>query len=306
MPGILNPVVLMQKSKNGNLIPYNYGHRWKDGSLRTDIPTEPLYMHFNVKSTIVSQMNPHVHLFFYAPRGSIGRPVSHRHGRGWRGGFLLAGLEQYLKLDLSKWLKWIRDLELLPNIADQDWSSIWLQKFDGNVTIWPKSNVWDFLYILADPSYERLEQMIRGGQRATWPKLHMIANRLRIERAIQKGRAELRRRRNNWGGHNNNNNGEAINHKVESVRTALTSDPQSDNSNNNDNDDNGSEEFEQSSGQDESDEIVTYFSSENSSEDTGEFAGDSSSPTDSTIDTSTSSSSDSESVMTPEEGQDLL
>ncbi|RHZ63304.1 hypothetical protein Glove_330g8 [Diversispora epigaea] len=313
VPGILKPVVLMQKSKNGNLVPYNYGHKWKDGSLRTDIPTQPLHMHFNVKSTIVSQMNPHVHLFFYAPRGSIGRPVSHRLGRGWRGGFLLASLEQYLKLDLSKWLKWIRDLELLPNIADQNWSSIWLQKFDGNVTIWPKSNIWDFLYILTDPTWERLGQMIKVGQRATWPKLHMIANRLRIERAIQKGRAALRReerkrhnKNRNWDDHNNGGTIQNIQNE-DSNRTNLVLGPQN---NNNIDDNNGNEGFEHLS-ENESDELVltkTDSDSGNSIGDVREPVGldESSSLTDSTIDTSTSSSSDSESVMTPEEGQDLL
>ncbi|CAG8462983.1 7788_t:CDS:2 [Acaulospora morrowiae] len=206
VPGFLNPVVLMQKLKDGTIIPYNYGHRWKDGSLRTDIPIQQLNMHFNVKNTIVSQVNPHVHLFFYAPRGSIGRPVTHRQGMGWRGGFLFASTEQYLKLDLSKWLKWIRDLELLPRIADQDWSSIWLQKFEGNITIWPKTTILDFFYVVADPNAERLERMIRIGQRVTWPKLHMIENRLKIERAIQKGREsirkELRQQRKNHAGVN--------------------------------------------------------------------------------------------------------
>ncbi|CAG8811009.1 15835_t:CDS:2, partial [Racocetra fulgida] len=190
VPGILNPVVLMQKLKDGTLFPYNYGHKWKDGSLRTDIPSQSLYMHFNVKNTIVSQVNPHVHLFFYAPRGTVGRPVS----------FVVASIEQYLKLDLSKWLKWVRDLELLPKFADQDWSSIWLQRFEGNITIWPKSSIWDFFYILSDPDHNRLEQMIIKGQRVTWPKLHMISNRLKIERAIQRGRSELKReeRRNRY------------------------------------------------------------------------------------------------------------
>jgi len=200
VPGILNPVVLMQKLKDGSIVPYNYGNKWKDGSLRTDIPVQPLHMHFGVKSTIVSQVNPHIHLFFYAPRGSVGRPVSHRRGRGWRGGFLVASIEQFLKLDLSKWLKLIRDLELLPKVADQDWSSIWLQKFEGNITIWPHPSLLDFFYILEDPTYERLERMIKAGQRVTWPKLYMISNRLRIERAIQKGcetlRRELRKQRN--------------------------------------------------------------------------------------------------------------
>ncbi|KAF9914035.1 hypothetical protein BX616_009106 [Lobosporangium transversale] len=136
IPGILNPVVLMRKRPDGKLVPFSYGGRgFKDGSLRADIPLQALHTHFNVNYTIVSQVNPHIHLFFYGSRGSIGRPVSHLYGEGWRGGFLAASIEQFLKLDLSKWLKVLRDLELLPKVMNQDWSWIWLQKFDGHVTI---------------------------------------------------------------------------------------------------------------------------------------------------------------------------
>jgi len=52
-------------------------------------------MYFNVKNTIVSQDNPHIHFFLYAPRGSVGRPVTHRNGKNWRDGFLVASIEQY-------------------------------------------------------------------------------------------------------------------------------------------------------------------------------------------------------------------
>jgi predicted acylesterase/phospholipase RssA len=34
VPGIVNPVVLMQKLKNGQLVPWNWGSKFKDGSLR--------------------------------------------------------------------------------------------------------------------------------------------------------------------------------------------------------------------------------------------------------------------------------
>lgn len=126
----------MQKKRDTNhLVPYNYGHKFKDGSLSTDIPTLALNTQFNVNYTVVSQVNPHVHVFFYANQGSPGRPVTHLEGRGWRGGFLASTIEQMLKLDLAKWLKVLRHLKLLPKINDQDWSSVWLQKFDGNVTI---------------------------------------------------------------------------------------------------------------------------------------------------------------------------
>ncbi|KAL2868803.1 patatin-like phospholipase domain-containing protein [Aspergillus lucknowensis] len=187
VPGILNPVVLMTKKRDGTLAPYSFGHKWKDGSLRTDIPIKALNLHFNVNFTIVSQVNPHINLFFFSSRGTVGRPVTHRKGRGWRGGFLGSAIEQYIKLDLNKWLKVLRHLELLPRPLGQDWSEIWLQKFSGTVTIWPKTVPSDFYHILSDPSPERLARMLRTGQQCTFPKIQFIKNRLKIELAVLDG-----------------------------------------------------------------------------------------------------------------------
>ena len=187
VPGILNPVVLMSKNRNGRLSPYSFGSKWKDGSLRTDIPLKALNLHFNVNFSIVSQVNPHINLFFFASRGTVGRPVTHRKGRGWRGGFLGSATEQYLKLDLNKWLKVLRHLELLPRPLGQDWSEIWLQRFSGTITIWPKSKFSDFWYILSDPTPERLARMLQVGQQSTFPKLLFIANRIKIERLVEQG-----------------------------------------------------------------------------------------------------------------------
>ncbi|KAI9664035.1 MAG: hypothetical protein M1821_007526 [Bathelium mastoideum] len=190
VPGILNPVVLMRKGPDGALAPYSFGSKWKDGSLRTDIPLRALNLHFKVNFSIVSQVNPHVNLFFFSSRGTVGRPVTHRRGRGWRGGFLGSAVEQYIKLDLNKWLKVLRHLELLPRPLGQDWSEIWLQRFSGTITIWPKSVLSDFWYILSDPSVERLARMIHVGQQSTFPKLQFIANRMKAERLIEQGRRE--------------------------------------------------------------------------------------------------------------------
>ncbi|KAJ5362958.1 hypothetical protein N7541_003802 [Penicillium brevicompactum] len=192
VPGILNPVVLMTKKRDGTLAPYSFGHKWKDGSLRTDIPIKALNLHFNVNFTIVSQVNPHINLFFFSSRGTVGRPVTHRKGRGWRGGFLGTAIEQYIKLDLNKWLRVLRHLELLPRPMGQDWSEIWLQKFSGTVTIWPKSIPSDFIHILSDPSPERLARMIHVGQQSAFPKIQFVQNRLKIENEIMKGLQESR------------------------------------------------------------------------------------------------------------------
>ncbi|KAI5801217.1 acyl transferase/acyl hydrolase/lysophospholipase [Geopyxis carbonaria] len=193
VPGILNPVVLMTKTRAGTIAPYSFGSKWKDGSLRTDIPIRALNLHFNVNFSIVSQVNPHVNIFFFSSRGSVGRPVTHRRGRGWRGGFLGSALEQYLKLDLAKWLKVARHLELLPRPLSQDWSAVFLQKFDGTITIWPKTRLSDFWYILTDPTRERLDRMLEVGQRCTFAKLKFVENRLKIERLVERGRAGTRK-----------------------------------------------------------------------------------------------------------------
>ncbi|KUI65725.1 hypothetical protein VM1G_01129 [Cytospora mali] len=193
VPGILNPVVLMMKQRDGTLVPYSFGHKWKDGSLRTDIPLKALNLHFNVNFTIVSQVNPHINLFFFSSRGSVGQPVTHRKGRGWRGGFLGSAAEQYIKLDLTKWLKILRQLELLPRLLGQDWSQIWLQQgFGGTITIWPKSIPTDFARILTDPTPARLARMIHEGQQSAFPTLKFVANRLKIERLVEKGRRQTR------------------------------------------------------------------------------------------------------------------
>jgi hypothetical protein len=128
-----------------------------------------------------------VNLFFFSSRGTVGRPVTHRKGRGWRGGFLGTAIEQYIKLDLNKWLRVLRHLELLPRPLGQDWSEIWLQKFSGTITIWPKSVPSDFYHILSDPSPERLARMIHMGQQSAFPKIQFIKNRLIIEYAIMRG-----------------------------------------------------------------------------------------------------------------------
>ncbi|ADV22477.1 patatin-like phospholipase domain-containing protein [Cryptococcus gattii E566] len=193
VPGILNPVVLMAKDRSGNIKPHNLGgSRFKDGSLREDIPLGSLHTQFNCNFSIVSQTNPHIHLFFFAPRGSVGRPVAHRKGKGWRGGFILSALESYIKLDLSKHFKVIRDLDLMPQILQSDWSGVFLQRFSGDLTLTPRSTIRDWFNILSDPERPQLERMLRVGERVAWPALRMVRNRMTIERAILRGRSEVR------------------------------------------------------------------------------------------------------------------
>ena len=166
------------KKSNGTLAPYSFGHKWKDGryvayitpqscglrsfSLRTDIPLKALNLYFGVNFSIVSQVNPHINLFFFSSRGAVGRPgtyesiqlqiiahplphsimithdrvigtknkgdadskisiVTHRRGRGWRGGYLGSAVETYLYVlreDSKLSIYIIRSLKSQPLLAN--------------------------------------------------------------------------------------------------------------------------------------------------------------------------------------------
>ncbi|KAJ1827843.1 hypothetical protein LPJ56_001440 [Coemansia sp. RSA 2599] len=192
LPGILQPMVLLRKTRQGRIVPYtDCGVFWRDGSFRNDIPGSDLRAMFNVRSTIVSQVNPHISLFFYNRDGSVGQPPLSVHGsRLWRGGFVLSALEHALKLDIRKHLRLLSDLNLLPLLFNQDWSFVWLQKFDGNQTVLPKSRVRELFYLLSDPTEKSLASSIHLGQAATWPKIAAIHMRQRLEDAVALGWAE--------------------------------------------------------------------------------------------------------------------
>lgn len=55
MPGLLQPVVLMNKTKSGDIVPGQFSGRHKDGSLRVDIPLQSLHLLFNSNFSVVSQ-----------------------------------------------------------------------------------------------------------------------------------------------------------------------------------------------------------------------------------------------------------
>ncbi|PLW06532.1 hypothetical protein PCASD_05381 [Puccinia coronata f. sp. avenae] len=193
VPFILNPVVLLEKSKDGKVRPWQFQGKHKDGSLRVDVPLESLHLYFNTSFSVVSQVNPHIHLFFFQPRGAPGQPVAHRRGKGWRGGFFMSALEQYMKIELIKNLRVIRDLELMPLLGGQTFTAVFLQRFEGTVTIWPHSRFRDWFNILTDPDRKELARMMEVGKRVTWPKIRMMSNRLRIERQVFQGRQETKR-----------------------------------------------------------------------------------------------------------------
>lgn len=116
--------------------------------------------------------------------GYAGNPSYHRNGSGWRGGFLAASLVSLFLLEINKWLTFIREMELLPRLGGSEFSSIWLQPFEGNLTIVPKLRWTNIRNFLVDPDYERLSLFLEDGQSETWKAVKPINNRMKIEKKI--------------------------------------------------------------------------------------------------------------------------
>ena len=84
-------------------------------------------------------------------------------------------------------------MELLPTIMGGNFSNLYLQIFDGNVTIFPPfPRMKQLLNLLQDPTRETYEEFLRNGQLYTWPALRMIENQARIEHAVNEWYTKLR------------------------------------------------------------------------------------------------------------------
>ena len=96
-----NRNVLCVKERNSHQSHFSNLDSPKIGSIRSDIPISGLAEMLNCQFFIVSQCNPHIVPFFFNPKGGVGRPSRWSSGEqehSWRGGFLLAALEMYLKV----------------------------------------------------------------------------------------------------------------------------------------------------------------------------------------------------------------
>jgi predicted acylesterase/phospholipase RssA len=197
-PNIIQPVELMEKDQQTKqLRPFHaHGRTWSDGTLKNDIPIGEIAKMHDCNFFVVSQVNPHVMPFMYRNRGSTGLPSPHGFGSRFRGGFFLAMIEKFLKLEMRKWLQLMSELDLLPTFFGQDFRYVFLQAMTGTVTIVPTATMKHYFHIIMDPTYDDMKDYIHRGQRAAWHALSRISNhhsfevllrdcRLSIERQVQ-------------------------------------------------------------------------------------------------------------------------
>eukprot|EP00922_Rhytidocystis_sp_ex-Travisia-forbesii_P048574 GHVS01072329.1.p1 GENE.GHVS01072329.1~~GHVS01072329.1.p1 ORF type:complete len:897 (-),score=143.49 GHVS01072329.1:185-2875(-) len=189
-PFLAYPLHLKEKCDDGELVESCEfeGSFYHDGSLSGDIPIAQLRECWGVTFTIVSQVNPHIFPFCgLRAHGEAGVPVAWRGATGkWRAGFIMSGLELFFKENMRFLLRLIALLDVSPTYRGINCGALALQSYGGDVTIHPRSLSWRHYRLGNDLTESEVEWFIQEGRIMTYPKMAIIINRMRIERALER------------------------------------------------------------------------------------------------------------------------
>ncbi|SPQ26371.1 f2425553-ac7b-4ee4-bece-e8b9cee8a031 [Thermothielavioides terrestris] len=163
-----------------------------DGSVDNDLPMTRLAEMFNVNHFIVSQVNPHVVPFL--AKDDQPAPGKLRQNRSESTSEkLLYALASMAKEEALHRLHFTAELGVFPNLLTK-LLSVLSQNYSGDITILPEISTSDLRLVLKNPTPEFMLRSCLIGERATWPKLSRIRNRLSIELALDQAVHALRAR----------------------------------------------------------------------------------------------------------------
>jgi NTE family protein len=176
IPGIFPPVTLMAKDKDGEIKPYLPSRKWIDGSFSDDLPAKRLARLYGVNHYIVSMTNPFVLPFVGDPAhsGELRKMASRLMQVGMRESATILG---YLN---RRYMKAFPRVESSLSL----YYSVMAQNYTGDINIVYQFYLKDPRRLLTFLSPEEMMEMIRDGERATWPKIETIRTCTKIGRIL--------------------------------------------------------------------------------------------------------------------------
>jgi TAG lipase / steryl ester hydrolase / phospholipase A2 / LPA acyltransferase len=180
LPGLMEPVELLAKDRNGQIIPYMAGGiKFVDGSLKADLPMKRLSELFNATQYIVSQVNPHIVPFIVKKEKKEG---------------ILSRLEYFSILELKSSVRKLAKLKLIPRIFGEDVTAIVLQKYRGDINIYPKLKMIDNFCAIQHPEAEDMDRYIKDGMKSAFPHLWVTKISMSFEKIIEEELSRLEKR----------------------------------------------------------------------------------------------------------------
>lgn len=176
VPGIFPPVTLMAKDKHGEIKAYLPARKWIDGAFSDDLPAKRLARLYGVNHYIVSLTNPFVLPFITDPArsGTLRQVASH---------MLKVGMREYAAIMEKLNRRYMRGFPRIESALSL-YFSVLSQNYTGDINIIYQFDLKDPRRLLTHLTREEMLEMIRQGERATWPKIEAIRNCTKIGRVL--------------------------------------------------------------------------------------------------------------------------
>ena len=175
LPGIFPSVQLRARNDAGSIQPYLPGRRWIDGSLSQDLPAKRLARLYGVNHFIVSQVMP-----------GLGRERSGQPGlQKTVTDASIAATKQMLR-GFFDVLQTRRRVPAPVGSAMNIINGVIDQQFTGDINIFPGYGYKALGKALRMLEQDELTELLRAGERATWPKIPMIESTTRIGRCLDR------------------------------------------------------------------------------------------------------------------------
>jgi len=185
VPGVYPPVTLAAQDHLGQRQAYLPAEKWVDGSVSDDMPAKRLARLYGVNHYVVSQTNPHVIPFV----------TDSKRRQDTIGVWKDAGTKTARALVNASATTLEKPLSLSPALSRVTnlWLSVINQDYVGDINILPANRYFNPFRVLAFLTEDEIRDLVRAGQRATWPKVEMIRIQTRISRTLDRILSEYRR-----------------------------------------------------------------------------------------------------------------
>ena len=177
VPGVFPPVMLMAKNQHGEPQPYLPTRKWVDGSIADDLPAKRLQRLYSTNHYIVSMVNP-IAIPFLKKEGERSALAAALGALGIGMGREL--LNFYRGMVQNRNETWPRFNLLMSSVH-----ALMDQEYSGDVNIVPSFSWYNPAKILSHLSEKDLIDLMKGGEKSTFPTVEAIRTCTKISRTME-------------------------------------------------------------------------------------------------------------------------
>ena len=175
VPGLFEPVQLLARNSRGKVVPY-LKSRWVDGIFAADLPAKQLARLYGTNHYIVSYINP-VLLPIFRDHKVEGRQLQPLVS------MVKGSARNVLKISETVLGKYLSPSSSV-SLANKLMHDILSQDYVGDISIVPERRLMSPLRLVSPNTYEEIAELMREGERQTWPRIEMIRVSSKISRTL--------------------------------------------------------------------------------------------------------------------------